>query len=97
MGKVIFTVSYDITPEKRDEYLALVNEMKQTLAQRSASYSVYEQKGRKNAFSEIFVFNSLDEYEQMEDQDEQTTAYLSRLESMLAKGKMKYSTLVEVA
>ncbi len=96
MAKVMFSVSYDINPEKREEYAALVREMKATLAQRTASYAVYEQKGKKNSFSEVFVFNSIEEYEQMEDQDDVTSSFMNRLEGMLANGKMKYSTLVEV-
>ena len=97
MGKVIFTISYSINPDKRDEYLALTKEMKSHLAQTNkASYSIFEQKGKKNSFSEVFIFNSMNEYDQLEDQDDQTTAYMARLEKLLASGKMKYSTLVEI-
>jgi antibiotic biosynthesis monooxygenase (ABM) superfamily enzyme len=98
MGKVIFTVSYDIIPEKRDEYLALTREMKATLSQNiRGSYSVFEQKGKKNSFSEVFIFDTTADYDQLEDQDEQTAAYMSRLQGLLVNGKMKYSTIVEVA
>lgn len=97
MGKVIFTISYEIHPEKRDEYLALTKEMKQLLAQKKCKgYSIYEQKGKKNSFSEIFVCESLDEYEQLEDQDEETNQLVQRLEPLLSNGKMKYTTLVEL-
>ncbi|HUN66641.1 MAG TPA: hypothetical protein VMW43_11125 [Bacteroidota bacterium] len=98
MGKVVFTVSYDIIPEKREEYLALTREMKAALGQKiRGSYSVYEQKGKKNSFSEVFIFETSADYDQLEDQDDQTAAYMNRLQSLLAHGKMKYSTLVEVA
>jgi len=97
MGKVIFTITYSINPDKRGDYLDLTKEMKTHLAQRNkASYSIYEQKGKKNTFSEVFIFGSMAEYDQLEDQDEQTTAYMTRLESLLTNGKMKYSTLVEI-
>ncbi len=97
MGKVIFTISYSINPDHRDEYIALTQEMKEHVAQRNkASYSIFEQKGKKNSFSEVFIFNSMAEYDQLEDQDDQTTAYMNRLEQLLANGKMKYATLVEV-
>ncbi len=97
MGKVIFTISYSINPDKREEYFALTQEMKAHIAQRNkASYSIYEQKGKKNSFTEVFIFNSMTEYDQLEDQDDQTTGYMARLENLLASGKMKYSTLVEV-
>ncbi|MBI3365543.1 MAG: hypothetical protein HY033_11605 [Ignavibacteriae bacterium] len=97
MGKVIFTISYDVIPEQRDEYLALTREMKTHLVEKNAkNYSVYEQKGKKNSFSEVFVCSSREEYDQLEDQDEQMSQYIDRLESLLADGKMKYTTLVEV-
>ena len=97
MGKVIFTISYDIIPDKRSEYVALTQEMKSHFAnQNSKNYAIYEQKGKKNSFSEIFVCNSMEEYDQIEDQDEQMTQFIARLESLLAGPKMKYSTLIEL-
>ena len=97
MGKVIFTISYDVVPEKRDEYLALAGEMKAHLAEKHGkNYSVFELKGKKNSFSEIFVCNSMEEYDQLEDQDEQMSDYISRLESFLGESKMKYTTLIEI-
>jgi len=44
----------------------------------------------------VFLFNSLEEYDQLEDEDEQISALVGRLESLLANGKMKYSTLLEL-
>ncbi len=97
MAKVIFTISYDIQPEKRDEYLMLTQQMKEHFARSNGKeYAIYEQKGKKNSFSEVFVFKSLEEYDQLEDQDEQMTDLVQRLESLLADGKMKYTTLVEL-
>jgi hypothetical protein len=98
MGKVIFTVSYDIIPEKREDYLALSREMKATLGQKiRGTYSVFEQKGKKNSFSEVFIFETSADYDQLEDQDEQTAAYMNRLQGLLVNGKMRYSTIVEIA
>ena len=97
MGKVIFTISYEIVPDKRDEYLALTQEMKNHLVEKNGkNYSVYEQKGKKNSFSEVFVCNSREEYDQLEDQDDQMSQFIDRLESLLPDGKMKYTTLLEV-
>ena len=97
MGKVMFTISYDINPEKRDEYLALTARMKQHLAQKNdKAYSIYEHKGRKNSFSEVFIFNSMEEYDQLEDQDEQMGQFIQELEQLMVNGKMKYTTLVEL-
>ena len=97
MGKVIFTISYEVKPERREEYLALSQEMKSYIAGNTGrNYTIYEQKGKKNHFSEVFLFNSLEEYDQLEDEDEQISALVGRLESLLANGKMKYSTLLEL-
>lgn len=97
MAKVIFTISYDVDPAKREDYLALTQEMKQHFTSSNGKdYAIYEQKGRKNSFSEVFVFKNLEEYEQLEDQDESMGALVARLETLLVTGKMKYSTLVEL-
>ena len=98
MAKVIFTISYDIKPEKRDEYLALSKEMKHHLAgSKGKNYTIYEHKGKKNSFSEVFICNSMEEFDRLEDdQDDTTEELVQRLEDMLTNGKMKYATLVEL-
>jgi antibiotic biosynthesis monooxygenase (ABM) superfamily enzyme len=97
MAKVIFTISYDVNPDKRDEFLALSQSMKAHVAKTNGKeYSIFEQKGKKNSFSEVFVFNSMEEYNQLDDQDEQMNDLVQKLEGLLVDGKMKYSTLVEI-
>ena len=97
MSKVMFTISYDVQPDKRDAYLTLSERMKQHLAgSHGKNYLIFEQKGRKNSFTEVFILNSMEEYEQLEDQDETTTQLVEQLEPLLANGKMKYSTLIEL-
>ena len=97
MPRVMFTISYEIDPQLRDAYLVLSQEMKNHIkGMNGKDYSVYEQKTKKNSFAEVYVFDSMDEYDQLEDQDETMNAFIQRLESMLAGGKMKYTTLVEL-
>jgi hypothetical protein len=97
MAKVIFTISYEVNPEKRDEFLALSQVMKAHVAKTNEKeYSIFEQKGKKNSFSEVFVFNSVDEYNQLDDQDEQMNELVQKLEGLLVDGKMKYTTLIEI-
>lgn len=98
MPKVLFTVSYEINPEKREEYLALVKEMKDHfVSQKQKNYTVYEQQGRKNSFVELFTCESMEEYDSLEDdQDEKTEGLVQRLEELLDAGKMRYSTLLEI-
>jgi|SRR3989337_1759863 len=98
MGRVIFTISYDIVPEKRGEYIPLSQKMKEHILQKEGvgEYSIFENKRKQNSFSEVFIFNSIDDYDGLEDEDDTMQGLMSQLESMLTDGKMKYSTLVEV-
>ena len=55
MGKVIFSIQYEIDPVKRSEFLAVAKELKSlVVAEGLESYSVYEAK--PNHFEEIYIF-----------------------------------------
>jgi len=98
MAKVLFTISYEVNPAKREEYLALTQQMKNLFSRTNGkSYSIFEQKGKKNSFSEVFIFDSMEEYDRLEDQDEQMGVLVEQLESMLVDKKMKYTTLIELS
>lgn len=98
MPKVILQISYEIKPEKRDEYLALGAELKKHFAgEQKKNYAIYEQKGKKNYFVEEFVCNSMEEYEALEDgTTERGEELINRLETLLKDGKARYATLIEV-
>jgi hypothetical protein len=98
MSKVLLQISYDIDPEKREQYLALMKEIQVHFRQsRKKNYSVFEQKGKKNSFVEQFACASLEEYDALEDDlDEKSEDLVNRLEGFLKEGKAKYSTLTEV-
>jgi hypothetical protein len=98
MAKVLFTISYEIQPEKRDEYLALAQQMKQHFSgTKGKEYSIYEQKNKKNSFSEVFICKSIEEFDTLEDdQDDTTQNFINQLDDYLVNGKMKYSTLIEI-
>ncbi len=97
MPRVMFTISYGIKPERREEYLGLTKEMKDHFTKVGRkNYSVYETKAKKNQFTEVFVTNSLEEFDALEDnQDETTEALVRRLEEFVDADGMKYSTLIE--
>lgn len=98
MANVILQISYDIDPERREDYERLAREMKQHFTQvRKKNYSIYEQKGKKNAFVEQFVCDSLEEYEALEDDlDEKSEDLVNRLEVLLGDGKARYVTMTEL-
>ena len=98
MPKVMFTISYGIKPEVRDQYLALMKEMKEHLTTvGKQDYSVYEAKTRKNQFTEVFIAKSIEEYDNLEDNlDDKAQELVSRLEGFLDEDGMKYNTIVEI-
>ncbi len=98
MPKVILQISYDINPDRREEYLALAKELKNHFTtERKKSYRIYEIKGKKNSFIEEFDCASLEEYEALEDDmTENSERLVNRLEALLKDGKAKYTTLVEI-
>jgi L-rhamnose mutarotase len=97
MPRVMFTISYSIKPELREEYIRLTREMKEHFTNVGRkNYSVFEAKSRKNQFTEVFITNSVEEFDALEDnQDEKTEALVSRLEEFVDAEGMKYSTLIE--
>ena len=98
MSKVILQISYEIKPEKREEYLSLAAELKQYfVGEQKKNYTIFEQKGKKNFFIEEFVCSSVEEYEALEDgMTESSEELVNRLETYLKDGKARYATLVEV-
>jgi len=97
MPRVILTISYTIKAEKREEYLQLAREMKEHFTRvRKKNYSIFEGKVKKNQFTEIFISESMDDYEALDDNlDEGTEALVSRLEEYVNGDGMKYNTIVE--
>jgi L-rhamnose mutarotase len=98
MPKVILQISYEIKPEKREEYLALATELKSHFAgELMKNYTIFEQKGKKNFFVEEFICNSVEEYETLEDgTTESGEELVNRLETFLKDGKARYATLIEI-
>lgn len=98
MSRVIFTISYEIHPDRRGEYLPLSQKMKEYILQKGgiADYSIFEDKRKRNSFTELFTFQSMEQYTGLDDEDETMQNFMTLLESMLVGSKMKYSTLIEV-
>ena len=99
MSRVIFTIAYGIKPELREQYLELVNEMKDHFTNvGKKNYSVYETKGKKDQFTEVFITESLEDFDALEDnQDEKAENLVQALEKFVDDSGMRYTTLVEVA
>lgn len=98
MSKVIFVIQYEIDENRRDEYMALARELKTLLkADGLEDYAVYEVKGKQNHFEELYTFNSLEAYENFDDnQNERIGILLNKLSDMVKDNSTKYTTLTEV-
>lgn len=99
MAKVLFSVQYEINPDKRDEYLKLIKELKNLVkADGLLDYSVYEQKNKRNHFEELFTFASDEAYDNFEDeQSERINILISSISNLAKENSTKYSTLYELS
>ena len=99
MPRVLLQISYDVEPEKREQYLGLVKEMMTHFREvRKKNYTVYEQKGKKNSFVEEFTCASMEEFDKLEDDlDQKSEELVDQLENFVKEGKARYMTMVEIA
>ncbi len=99
MSKVLFSIQYEILPEKRDEYLKVIRELKNLLkADGLESYHVYEVKGRTNNFQELYAFSSVEAYEAFDDDtNERINILIDKISDMSVDKSTKYTTLVQLA
>lgn len=97
MAKVLFTVQYEVLPNKRDEFLSSMNELKTLItAEGLESYALYEVKGKANAYAEVYTFSSVEAYEAFDDAaNERVNILISKIENLKAHNSTKYTTLVE--
>jgi quinol monooxygenase YgiN len=98
MSRVIFSIRYNIFPERREEYLDVVRELKNLVkAEGLESYSVFEQKNKANSFEEVYLFNSHEAFENFDDnQDERIDLLMTKLSDMIKEQSTQYTTLYEV-
>ncbi len=100
MPKIIFEINYNIYPEKREEYLATIGDLKKSIDNGSSesNYSVFENKKNQNNFTEMYICKDEEEYEALEDnQSEETIELTQKLFSDFIKDKkVTYITKYEV-
>lgn len=99
MSKVLFSIQYEIIPEKRDDYLKVIRELKNLLkAEGLESYNVYEVKGKANNFQEQYTFSSIEAYEAFDDEtDERINILIDKINEMAVDKSTKYNTLVQLS
>ncbi|MEE9431613.1 MAG: hypothetical protein V3V16_11260 [Melioribacteraceae bacterium] len=98
MSRVIFSIKYDILPEKRNEYLDIVRELKNVVkGDGLEEYSIFEQKGKENSFEEIYIYSSKEAWEEADEIDnERVDILMSKLSDLIIDKTTHYSTLFEV-
>ena len=98
MAKVIFSVQYEISSNKNEEYFGVVKELKNLLkADGLDNYTVYEVKGKPNHYQEIYTFSSNEAFEQFDDnQNERLNILINKLSDLTTENSTKYTTLYEV-
>lgn len=98
MPKILFTINYEISAEKKEDYLKTIRELKSLMkAEGLESYSVYEVKGKPNRFQEQFIFSSDEAFESFEDNnDERINILITKINDLAIDHSTKYSTLAEI-
>jgi hypothetical protein len=98
MSKVLFTINYEIEPEKREDYLKTIRELKSLLkAEGLENYTVYEVKGKSNQFVEQYTFSSDEAFENFDDNnDERTNILINKIADMTIEHSTKYTTFTEI-
>lgn len=98
MSRVIFSIRYNIIPERREEYLVVVRELKNLVkADGLESYSVFEQKNKANCFEEVYLFTDQQAYEDFDDNaNERIDLLMTKLSDMIKEQSTQYTTLIEV-
>jgi len=98
MPKVIFSIQYEIDENKREEYFTIARELKSLLkVDGLEDYRIFQVKGKKNNFQEIYIFSSPEAYENFDDnQNERISILLTKLNSLVKDNSTKYTTLNEV-
>lgn len=98
MAKVLFTISYELQPDKREEYLKAIKDLKLLLKTEGIeSYNIYEVKGKPNHFQEIYVFSNEEVYDNYDDNtDERVNLLISKISDMTVNHSARYTTLIEI-
>ena len=99
MSKIIFEVNYNVIPEKRGEYLELIDKLKDLIREKTTpEYYVMENRKISNNFSEYYMFEDEEDFENMEDnQDDEINDLIQQLfDEFIVNNKVIYTTRQEV-
>ena len=96
MARVLFTISYTIPDESRTEYIQLVSRLRKRVKGQGADYNVYEARHKSGHFQEVYLYESVTDYEASDDwEDEVIDELTEKVHNLAVKGKIEYSTMIE--
>jgi len=98
MSRVIFTIEYEIKPEKREEFLTVARELKNIVkAEGLEKYSIFENCKKTNTFEEKYFFVDEQAYEEFDDiEDERIGILTNKLSNIIKEKTIKYSVTKEI-
>lgn len=98
MSKVIFTIQYELKENKKEEFLSVVNELKNLLnADGLEDYSVFRVKGKQNQFQEQYTFESEEAFDAFDDyDDERINILINKLNELTIEHSTRYLTLNKI-
>ncbi|MGB5847885.1 MAG: hypothetical protein WBH40_05315 [Ignavibacteriaceae bacterium] len=98
MSKVIFTIQYELKEDKKEEFLNVVNELKNLLSVDGLEdYSIYKVKGKQNQFQEQYTFNSEEAFDAFDDNnDERINILINKLNGLTIEHSTRYLTLNKI-
>jgi L-rhamnose mutarotase len=98
MSKVIFTIQYELKEDKIEEFLNVVNELKNLLnADGLEDYSVFNVKGKQNQYQEQYTFDSEEAFDAFDDNDdERINILINKLNDLTMEHSTRYLTLNKI-
>jgi hypothetical protein len=98
MSKVIFSIRYNIFPERRQEYLDVVRELKNIVkAEGLESYSVLNRKINPIILRDLWYIQSAEAFENFDENQERTNRFVNdKTSDMIKNNRTQYTTLTEV-
>lgn len=98
MARVIFSAEYQVNDDKIEIYLEKIAKLKSLMSGREYEYVVFRDEKRKNHFEEIYIFKSVEDFENFDDVPTEEIGNLvyDITSTCIADKKVQYKTLYEV-
>lgn len=99
MSKILFEIKYKIIPDKRDEYLRTIQQMREIIQNNyPCQYFVFEEKKYPNTFAEVFLCENKEQFDSLEDNQTDEVFNLTNkiYDEYILDKKVTYTTKYEI-